>query len=28
MHWLAKLRVRMGYYDLPWEWRVFNWVRG
>lgn len=28
MHLLAKLRVRLDFFNLPWEWRVFNWVRG
>ncbi|MBN1342020.1 MAG: B12-binding domain-containing radical SAM protein [Phycisphaerae bacterium] len=28
VHMLARLRVKLGYYGLPWEWRVFNWVRG
>jgi anaerobic magnesium-protoporphyrin IX monomethyl ester cyclase len=28
MHWLAKLRASVGFYDLPVEWRVFNWVQG
>ncbi len=28
MHWLARMRVWLRFYGLPWEWRVFNWVRG
>ncbi len=28
MHILARLRVSLGFYGLPWEWRVFNRVGG
>lgn len=27
MHWLARSRAAAGFFDLPWEWRLFNWAR-
>jgi len=26
-HLLARIRVALGYYGLPFEWRLFNWLR-
>jgi hypothetical protein len=27
-HWLARLRVALDCYALPWEWRLFRGISG